>query len=35
MSNPELIGIHHVTAMTNDAVRNYEFFHTSTRYAFS
>ncbi|WP_323707020.1 ring-cleaving dioxygenase [Mammaliicoccus vitulinus] len=25
-NNNELIGIHHVTAMTNDAVRNYEFF---------
>lgn len=26
MSNNELIGIHHVTAITDDAVRNYEFF---------
>lgn len=26
MKNNELLGIHHVTAMTDDAVRNYEFF---------
>lgn len=25
MTNPELLGIHHVTAMTDDAQRNYEF----------
>ncbi|WP_436854442.1 ring-cleaving dioxygenase MhqE [Staphylococcus caeli] len=26
MTNPQLLGIHHVTAMTDDAERNYKFF---------
>ncbi|WP_159720901.1 ring-cleaving dioxygenase [Streptococcus halichoeri] len=26
MTNSDLLGLHHVTAMTNDAVRNYHFF---------
>ncbi len=26
MANTALIGIHHVTAMTNNAQRNYQFF---------
>ncbi|GAA0059836.1 hypothetical protein ScSA15_03130 [Streptococcus canis] len=26
MTNTALIGIHHVTAMTNDIERNYQFF---------
>jgi len=26
MTNNQLLGIHHVTAMTDDAERNYQFF---------
>ena len=33
-NNHELLGIHHVTAMTDDAERNYKFYR-SIRHAFS
>ncbi len=35
INNHELLGIHHVTAMTDDAERNYKFFTRSIRYALS
>ncbi|SUK61097.1 dioxygenase [Staphylococcus aureus] len=34
-NNHELLGIHHVTAMTDDAERNYKIFYRSIRNAFS
>ncbi len=34
-NNHELLGIHHVTAITDNAERNYKFFYRSTRHALS